>query len=103
MYDIDLTEAEISGSSSSGHPKTLTVSIEKCDPKNLEIPCVSESEMTKFWRSTFVGIMSIETYLDFNDIDNPIKQKITSLTSSDVGASSIYVELSLNSYDLIDS
>jgi hypothetical protein len=43
LYAIDLSEAEITGGSKTGLPKTLTVSIEKCDPRNLELQCLPES------------------------------------------------------------
>ena len=81
LYDIDLNEAEITGTTQKGFPKTITVSIEKCDPK-IELKCESESTMQKFWNEgAYFAIYAIETYLDLNNIEDPIKQKITPLTN----------------------
>jgi hypothetical protein len=103
MYDIDLSEAELTGSSASGMPKMLKITIEKCDPKNLEVKCEPQEVINKAFSEYYCGIFAFETYLDLNDIDDPIKQKITPLTRYDLGYRTIYAELSLNSYDFTDS
>ena len=100
LFDVDLSNATI-GEKNTRH---IYVLVSACDPKTeQEVECAPQEEIDEYFSALRVGVYSVETYLDLEDIDNPFRQHLNILGSTYTKNNLIEASLTPENYELTDS
>ena len=104
IYEVDLSNSTISGTTRLRQPRNIGISINKCND-NGQVKCAPQQEIDDFFENEidYFGIHTQEKYLNSTAIENPFNYKFTKIASLKSQFNNALVTLSLKSYDFIDN
>ena len=69
--------------------KTLSIVLRRCDPGLLKDghTCMEEAELVDYWNRHSVSLTMLNTQIDFDDIDHPLKTQFKPAMTSAIDLS----------------
>ena len=91
MYGLGCLDAKPEDLYFKGHISSydltmIEINVHECEPERLPNgqQCMSDEELITYWKSKVVFVAALTNYIDFGDIDNPVKSLVKTVTAKEI-------------------